>query len=603
MAAERSTLLRVLAYLRPHRLRFSGGLALTGLGILLDVAKPIPLAIVLDVILGGREAPAWLAPVAARTGREGLLALAVLAIVVVTVVRGAVTLASNYLTIQIGQRMVNDVRTELYAHLQKLSLSFHTQQQAGDLLYRVMSDTFCIQSMVMNGLLPLVSAATTLGLMFWVMARFDWQLAAVSVLVAPPLFLAIRRLSGDITGHAAAAREAESELYASAGRTIGAVKLVQAYGGEQRAVEDFRRGSERSLALSLRLYSAESFFGLVVESVLALGTAGLVWLGASHVLSGALTIGGLTVFLSYVRDMYQPIQSISHNLAELAASRAGLARVFQVLDQQPDIRDAPGARPLPPVKGEIVLEGVGFGYDERVVLQGLSLRVRPGERIALVGRTGAGKSTLAGLMLRFFDPREGRVTIDGHDLREVTLRSLRQQVTLMLQEPILFHTSVAENIAFGDVDASRADVEAAARQAEADGFIRELPQGYDTVLGEGGATLSGGQRQRLALARALLRRTPIVLLDEPTSSLDVSTEELVWQNVEGLLRGRTAIVIAHRLSTARMADRVAVLDEGRLVEVGSHDELLAAGGPYARMWRRHAVTRTVTEDVIPATWD
>ncbi len=595
--------LRVLGALRAHRLRFAGGLGLTGLGILFDVVKPLPLAIVLDVVLSGRPAPSWLAPALPGLSREALLLLAALAIVLVTVARGAVTLGANYVTIDIGQRMVNDLRTELYAHLQKLSLRFHHQQQAGDLLFRVMSDTFCIQSMVMNGLLPLLSAASTLGLMFWVMASFDWQLAVVSVLVGPPLFLAIRRLSGEIHGHAAAAREAESDLYARAGRTIGAVKLVQAYGGEQAAVEEFRQGSLRSLALSLRLYSSESYFGLVVESLLALGTAGLVWLGARHVLDGTLTIGALTIFLSYLRDMYQPIQSISHNLAELAASRAGLDRVFHVLDQEPDIRDAPGALPLPPAAGEIVLEHVSFGYADKLVLEDVSLRIAPGERIALVGRTGAGKSTLAGLILRFFDPQRGRVTIDGHDLRQVTLRSLRQQVTLMLQDPIIFHSTVAVNIAFGATAASRAEVEAAACQAEADGFIRELPQGYDTVLGEDGHTLSGGQRQRLALARALLRRTPVVLLDEPTSSLDVATEEQVWRNVEALLKGRTAVVIAHRLSTARMADRIVVLDAGRIVEAGSHDELMARGGDYARLWQRHAVTRTVSADAIPATWD
>jgi len=423
------------------------------------------------------------------------------------------------------------------------------------------------------------------------------------VLVGPPLFLAIRHLSGRIHGHAAAHREAESDLYARAGRTIGAVKLVQAYGGEQAAIDEFRQGSERSLALSLRLYSSESFFGLVVESLLALGTAGLVWLGARHVLDGTLTIGALTIFLSYLRDMYQPIQAISHNLAELAASRAGLDRVFHVLDQEPDIRDVAGAAPLPAVRGEIALEDVSFGYQDKVVLDHVSLRIAPGERVALVGRTGAGKSTMAGLILRFFDPQGGRVTIDGQDLREVTLRSVRQQVTLMLQEPILFHSTVAENVAFGAPGASRAEVEAAARQAEADGFIRELPQGYETVLGEDGLTLSGGQRQRLALARALLRRTPIVLLDEPTSSLDLATEDQVWKNVEALLKGRTALVIAHRLSTARMADRIVVLDGGKIIEVGSHQALLALGGAYARLWERHAVTRTVTEDAIPATWD
>ncbi len=595
--------LRVLGYLRAHRLRFAGGLGLTGLGILLDLVKPLPLAIVLDVVLSGRPLPASLTTLLRGLSSQTLLVSAALAIVLVTVARGASTLGANYLTIDIGQRMVNDLRTELYAHLQKLSLKFHYRQQTGDLLYRVMSDTFCIQSMAMNGLLPLLSAAATLALMFWVMVAYDWELALVSLLVGPPLYLAISRLSGWIHAHAAASRQAESDLYSRAERTIGAVKLVQAYGREQKAVDEFRQGSERSLALSLRLYSSESVFGLVVETLLALGTAGLVYLGARHVMEGRLTIGSLTIFLSYLRDMYQPIQSISHNLAELSASRAGLDRVFQVLDIRPDIRDAPGARPLPPLKGEIILEGVRFGYDDRVVLDGVSLRIAPGEKIALVGRTGAGKSTLASLVLRFFDPQQGRVLVDGHDLRDVTLYSLRHQVTLMLQEPILFHSTVADNIAFGDAAADRCKIEEAARRAEADGFIRELKDGYDTVLGEEGLTLSGGQRQRLALARALLRNTPIVLLDEPTSSLDLATEELVWQNVEALLQGKTAIIIAHRLSTARMADRIVVLERGKIVEQGSHQDLLARGGDYARLWERHAITRTVTSDAIPATWD
>jgi ABC-type multidrug transport system fused ATPase/permease subunit len=307
-------------------------------------------------------------------------------------------------------------------------------------------------------------------------------------------------------------------------------------------------------------------------------------------------VGALTVFLAYLKDMYRPVRDMAQNLKELSSSRAGLDRVFAVLDEQPDIQDAPGARPLPAAAGEVRFEDVSFGYEPgRPVLRGVSLRIAPGEKVALVGRTGAGKSTLASLVLRFFDPQAGRVTLDGHDLRELTLASLRRQVTLMLQEPILFRASVTENIAFAAPDASLERVREAARRAEAEPFILELSQGYDTLLGEDGLTLSGGQRQRLALARALLRDTPVVVLDEPTSALDLATEANVWRNVAELLRGRTAILIAHRLSTARLADRIVVVEKGELVEQGSHDELLALGGRYARLWRRHSATQQQTD--------
>ena len=577
---------RTLIYLRPYRLRFAGGVSLTLLGIALDLLKPLPLAIVLDVVLGSQALPSWLAPVLGGAGPVALLSWAALAIVLLTIGRGAATLAANYLTIDTGQRMVNDLRTGLYAHLQKLSLKFHHQQQTGDLLFRVMADTFSAQGMVMNGFLPIVSAALMLAGMFVVMVRYDWQMSLIAVLVCPVLYLCVSRLGGRIHRHASASREAESALYARAENAIGAVKLMQAYGREEHAVREFREGSERSLALSLRLYSVQTAFGLVVDGVLATGTAALVFIGALHVMRGELGLGGLTIFLSYLKDLYGPIQNISANLAEIASSRAGLERVYAVLDIKPDIEDAPGARDLPAVRGQIRFEDATFAYEAgHPVLKRIDLTIQPGERVALVGRTGAGKSTLASLVLRFFDPQSGRVTLDGHDLREVTVRSLRSQLTLMLQEPILFHTTVTENISFG-APVPFEKVREAARRAEAEDFILRLPHGYATVIGEDGVTLSGGQRQRLALARALLREAPIVILDEPTSSLDVKTESQVWRNVESLLQGRTAIVIAHRLSTARRADRVVVLDGGQIVEHGTHGELLERGGIYADMWRR-----------------
>lgn len=590
-------LVRTLAYLRPHRVRFAGGLGLTFLGIGFDLLKPIPLAIVLDVVLAGRAAPAWVPRELLPLGPLGLLALSASAIVGLTFLRGAATVVSNYLTIDVGQRMVNDLRTALYAHLQKLSLKFHHRQQTGDLLYRVMSDTFSAQGMVMNGFLPLTSATFMLVGMFIVMARFDFVLSLVALIVCPPLYVAIRLITGRIHRQATAQREAESALYSRAETTIGAVKLVQAYGREETAIADFRAGSEKSLSLALRLYSTETAFGLIVDSILSLGTAALVYFGALHVLDGDLSIGQLTIFLSYGRDLYAPIQSVASNLAEISSSRAGIERVFGVLDIDPDIQDAPGAYPMPVADGSIRFENVSFAYEEgHPVLRDVTLDIRAGEKVALVGRTGAGKSTLASLILRFFDPQQGRVTVDGHDIRKVTVRSIRDQVTLMLQEPILFRTSVRDNIAFGGAYALE-DVRDAARKAEAEPFILDLPEAYDTILGEDGSTISGGQRQRLALARALLRKAPIVILDEPTSSLDLATEAAVWRQVEELLAGRTSIVIAHRLSTARRADRIVVLENGQILEQGSHDHLLARNGAYAALWRSHA---NAADDAYPA---
>jgi ATP-binding cassette, subfamily B, bacterial len=591
---------RILHYARPHRAPMALGFGLSAVGIALDLAKPLPLAVVLDSILGNKPPPAFLGPWFAHLDPTFQLGLAAVAIVLIAACRGLTTMLANHITIDVGQRMVNDLRIALWTHLQKLSLRFYNRQQTGDLLYRVMADTYAIQGIVMNGAMPLVSAALMLVGMFVVMLRYDWMLACVALVVSPPLYLAIRWLTARIHGHATAAREAESELYSRAETAIGAVKLVQAYGREDRVVQDFRAGSERSLALSLRLYGTETLFVLVVESLLAAGTAAIVFLGALRVLGGTLTIGALTVFLSYLRDLYQPLLSLSQNVAEIGTARAGLDRVFSVLDTELDVKDAPDAQSLPPVTGEIRFEKVSFAYDDgRPVLRDVDLRIAPGEHVALVGRTGAGKSTLAGLVLRFFDPQRGRVTIDGHDLRRVRLASLRRQVTLMLQEPIIFRATAFENIAWGSLNPDPVKVREAARRTEAEEFIEKLPEGYDTVMGEAGSTLSGGQRQRLALARALVRDTPIAILDEPTSALDVATEAKVWRHLEDRLRGHTAIVIAHRLSTARRCDRILVIDDGVIVEQGPHDELMSRRGPYYDLWQRHGIEVAAATAAIP----
>jgi ATP-binding cassette, subfamily B, bacterial len=536
---------RIGGYAWPHRARVAAGLGLTAAVIVLDLAKPLPLALVLDTVLS--DPPLAWRPEPWFEGGNPVtqIALAAAAIVLIAVCRGLVGLATHGLTTDVGQRMVNDLRIGVFAHLQSLALKSHAQWPPEDSLRRVTTDTSAIQRIVADGVLPVLRVAAMLLGMFVVMLWYDWFLALVALIVYPPLYVAAQTLMSRIRRQPGEAAPADSKT--------------------------------------------GTLFVLVVDALLALGSAAIVGLGAQRVLAGALTIGELIVFLSYLRDLHQPIQNVSRNLAEITSSRAGLERVFSVLDLETDVRDRSGATPLPPSRGEIRFEHVSYAYDGGPpVLRDVTLHVAPGEHVALVGPSGAGKSTLTGLVLRFFDPQAGRLTIDDRDLREVTLTSLRRQVSLMLQDPIVLHATAFENIAWGAWNPDLARVREVARQTEAEAFILALPGGYDAVLGEDGSTLSGGQRQRLALARALMRDAPVVILDEPTSGLDMAMESTVWRYVDEQLRGHTVIVTTQRLSTASRADRIVVLENGSIVEQGTHAELLARRGRYFELWQQPA---------------
>jgi ATP-binding cassette, subfamily B, bacterial len=574
---------RILGYLGPYRLPFAAALGQVFLISALELAKPWPLKLVVDHALAGHPVP-WDA--LAGWSPEGLVAAAALGLVTIYLLLAGFTLLNNYTTIAIGQRMVNDLRRDLFGHLQRLSLGFHSRHHVGDLLYRVTADTYAIQTVTMNGLFPVLSALVLVIGMFVVLVRLDALLTVLALAVVPALFVSIVRLHARITGAAQQARERESAVYSLVQRAMSAVRVIQAFTTEDVEHRRFVTASRRSLDASLRLYTLQTLHAGVVNVVIAVGTALVIWVGARRVLAGALTVGELIVFVSYLASLYVPVSTMLRTWGLVLAAKAGIQRVFEVLDVERDLPD--GARTFPPsgARGEVAWEGVSFEYGPgRPVLRGIDLRVPAGRTVAIVGPTGAGKSTLLSLVPRFYDPQRGRVTIDGSDVRDFQLASLRRQIAIVLQPPLVFPVSIRENIAYGRPEASLDEVVKAARQAAADDFIARLPTGYDTVVGESGVTLSEGEKQRLTIARAILRDAPILLLDEPTSSVDAGTEALIMRALERLAAGRTTFVIAHRLSTVRAADLIVVLRDGAIVEAGTFDQLLGRGGAFATLYR------------------
>jgi len=574
---------KVLQRLRPYRLAFGGAIVQVLLLGFLELAKPWPLKIVVDNVLGGKALPGgW----GVGWDANEILLVACGLLVLVYTLLGLLAVTSNYATIHVGQGMVNDFRSELYAHLARLSLAFHSRRQVGDLLYRLTADTFAIQTLTMNGFFPILTSVVLLAGMIVVMVRMDPWLTLVSLVVVPVLFLAIYRMSTRITALSTEARVKESAFWSVAQRTMGAIRVIQAFTTEEEEHGRFVARSTESLAANLRLYTFQSAYSAFVNVLIAVGTAVVLWVGANRVLEGALTIGGLLVFTSYLASLYAPINSLTQTWGLIQGAKVGAERVFEILETQPDVTD--GTRDLRrgEVRGAITFEGVRFGYDQsREVLGGVDFHAPAGDMVALVGATGAGKTTLVSLIPRFYDPTAGRVLLDGIDLRELRLRALRQQVAIVLQQPLVFPTTVRENIAYGSPDATLEQIATAAQLAQLDDFLARLPQGMDTVVGEGGATLSGGEQLRITIARAILRDAPILILDEPTAALDATTEARVLAGLARLMEGRTTFVIAHRLSTIRRADTVLVLANGRIAEQGRFEELVARDGLFAELHR------------------
>lgn len=564
---------RVLArrLLRQARVRWRGLLLLLGVSLLavpLALLMPLPLKVVVDSALGEQPLPAWLAwlaPAAWEAEFEGLLYFAGALALAVALLAQLQEMATWAIKTAVGERLVADLRGRLFGHLQRLSLSRHDARGTADALYRVQVDAAAIQAFVVEGLLPLGVAAVRILVLFIATARIDASLAIVAALGAPLLYLLTHLSRARLRRRWTAAKEAEARALGVVQEALSALRVVKAFGQETREQERYEQDARATLRAQVRAVLSHGSFDVLAGLVVGLGASVILGLGAMHVREGAISVGDLLVALGYLGLLFQPLREVGTKAADLQRALSGAARVFSVLDEPAEVAVRPGARHVDRVRGEVEFEGVTFGYTgQRVILREASFRIPAGARVGISGPSGSGKSTLLGLLLRLYDPQEGVIRLDGVDARDLRLEDLRRQMTIVLQEPVLFSTTIGDNIAYGLPGASEAQIQAAARAAGAHDFISRLPQQYDTPVGERGARLSGGERQRVSIARALLKDAPIVLLDEPTSSIDVATEQLILSALQRLMQDRTTFLIAHRAETLAGCDHLLVFDQGRL---------------------------------------
>ena len=588
-----------VSFLRPYRGRALVIAVLTVLEIALAALAPWPLKLIVDTVLGGAPLPgpaAVLLPAGVAASATALLVAIVLAGLLIQLGGEIVRTIHTQLQVQMGQRVVYNLRATLLAHLQALPLRHHLLTRTADSVYRLDADAHCVNDLIIGGLFPLTLAALNLGVMFSVLVYMDLTLALLSLTVAPFLYLCLRYHAGTMTDRAERVKALEATLIERAFEILSSVAAVKSFARERHELARFSRDGDETMQARLTLTWQESLFSVSVTVVTLAGTALILVVGGLHVLDGTLSVGSLLVVIAYLAAVYDPISEIARTTGLLQQAVVSAGRVREILALTPEILDAPDALDASGIAGRLRFDRVGFSYDgSRTVLDDISFEARPGELVALVGLTGAGKTTVASLIPRFFEPQRGQVLVDDVEVSRYSLTSLREQIALVPQTPVLFGGTIADNIRYGRLEASDAEVETAARTAHAHDFICRLPQGYQTPVAEAGATLSGGERQRLGIARALLKNAPILILDEPTSAVDAISEEAVFDALRRLRLGHTTLVIAHRLSTIRDATRILVLHEGRLAAQGTHEELLASSALYRRMCARLSLGRSLDE--------
>jgi ABC-type multidrug transport system fused ATPase/permease subunit len=552
----------------------------------MSLAAPWPLKVVIDSVLGARPMPDWIRGLSPGDSRMGLAFLAGVGVVLIALIGALATYVDNYFTESVGQWVANDLRIRIYDHLQRLSLAYFDKQETGALLSTITSDVSTIQNFASSNTLDLLVDVLTiigvLALMFWL----NWDFALIAVAVTPGVLIFVSRFKKAVKKATHEVRLHQADIVSVVKEGLESVRVVKAYGRESLEDSHLSEVSHEAVDAALKARRVKSLLSPIISIVVALCTAVVLWRGASLILRDLMTVGALTVFLAYLGKFFKPVQDLAKNTNAIAQATVALERIKRILDTDDVIKDRADAQTLETVQGTIAFENVHFGYEAGApVLKGVDFAIEAGQRLGVVGTTGGGKSTVVGLIPRFYDPDDGRILIDGVDTMQYTKDSLRKQIGFVLQDTVLFRGTIKSNIAYGRTGATDAEIIEAAKLANAHDFISAMPNGYDTQVGERGLTVSGGQRQRIGIARAIIRNSPILILDEPTAALDTESERLVMEGLTKLMKGRTVITIAHRLSTIRDSNKIIVLDRGIVAEQGTHEELLARKGIYSELYR------------------